>query len=338
MNLIGDGDAILGDARWAREHGAEFVIVSIHWGTEYQVRPTAEQTDLAERLLASPDIDLILGPHVHVVQPIGRVNGEVVVYGMGNQLSNIQNTMGGCWPRHPGRGHRPLDGPEEIDGRFVVTAVEETPTWVDPATKRVLPVAWARAVGEGDAALLAASWERTTGYVTMLDTEGLAATPAVWPSLACAGRVAGLVGTTGPDLLIGTPGDDIITGRGGDDTIQGLDGNDLICGGPGDDTLWAGPGFDQLLGGDGDDALGRRPWWSTPSGAKPVMTTLSGWPTATTPVGTRGRRPAGRRLRRRPPRGRPRRRHPDSPPPSTRPSAPTGRTTGRISALLTPCP
>jgi poly-gamma-glutamate capsule biosynthesis protein CapA/YwtB (metallophosphatase superfamily) len=75
VNLIGDGDGILEDARWARQHGAEFVVVSMHWGTEYQTAPTAEQVRLAERLLSSPDIDLILGCHVHVVQPIGRVNG-----------------------------------------------------------------------------------------------------------------------------------------------------------------------------------------------------------------------------------------------------------------------
>ncbi|HSQ37780.1 MAG TPA: CapA family protein [Acidimicrobiia bacterium] len=254
VNII-DPEAILADARWAREHGAEFVVLTIHWGVEYQHGPTAGQEDLAERLLSSPDVDLILGSHAHVVQPIGRVSDEVVVYGMGNHLSN-QNSMWGA------KYHSTEDGlmvqitvAEQPDGRFVATSVTYTPTWVEMHTYRVLPVAWARTAGEGDAALLAASWERTTGYVTMLDTEGLAATPAAWPSLACAGRVAGLVGTTGPDLLIGTPGDDVITGRGGDDTIQGLDGNDLICGGPGDDTLWAGPGLDQLLGGEGDDAL-----------------------------------------------------------------------------------
>ncbi|HUU60841.1 MAG TPA: CapA family protein [Acidimicrobiia bacterium] len=254
VNII-DPEAILADARWAREHGAEFVVLTIHWGVEYQHSPTAGQEALAARLLASPDIDLILGSHAHVVQPIGRVNNKVVVYGMGNHLSN-QNSIWG--PKY----HSTEDGlmvqvtvAEQPDGRFAATSVEYTPTWVEMHTYRVLPVAWARAAGEGDPALLAASWERTTGYVTMLDTEGLTATPAAWPSLACAGRVAGLVGTTGPDLLIGTSGDDVITGRGGDDTIQGLDGNDLICGGSGDDTLWAGPGFDQLLGGDGDDTL-----------------------------------------------------------------------------------
>src|SRR4030066_57541 len=56
--------------------------------------PASGQAALAERLLASPDIDLILGTHVHVVQPIGRVGGEVVIYGMGNQISNMRNFDG----------------------------------------------------------------------------------------------------------------------------------------------------------------------------------------------------------------------------------------------------
>jgi poly-gamma-glutamate capsule biosynthesis protein CapA/YwtB (metallophosphatase superfamily) len=252
---ITDPEAILADARWAREQGAEFVVLTIHWGLEYQHAPTAEQQALAERLLASPDLDLILGSHAHVVQPIDRVNGKVVVYGMGNHLSN-QNSMWGD------KYHSTEDGlivhltiTEQPDGRFAATTVQYTPTWVEMHTYRVLPVAWALAAGEGDAALLAASGERTIGYVTMLGTGSIEATPAAWPALLCEGRVATAVGTAGPDLLIGTPGDDVIAGRGGDDVIHGLGGNDLVCGGEGDDTLWGGPGFDHLYGGDGNDRL-----------------------------------------------------------------------------------
>ncbi|MCJ7726539.1 MAG: CapA family protein, partial [Acidimicrobiia bacterium] len=49
VNVI-EVDAILEDARWAREHGAEFVILSIHWGNEYQSAPSTWQIALAERL------------------------------------------------------------------------------------------------------------------------------------------------------------------------------------------------------------------------------------------------------------------------------------------------
>jgi hypothetical protein len=231
------------------------VVLTIHWGVEYQHAPTAEQKYLAETLLASPDIDLILGSHAHVVQPIGRVNGKVVVYGMGNHLSN-QNSMWGS------KYHSTEDGLivhvtviEQPDGRLVATAVDYTPTWVEMHTYRVLPVAWARSAGRGDPTLLAASWERTTGYVTTLGTPGLTPTPAAWPPLLCGGRGADIVGTPGADFLVGTPGRDVIAGRGGGDTLWGLGGDDLICGGDGDDTLWGGPGSDRLLGGPGGDHL-----------------------------------------------------------------------------------
>jgi poly-gamma-glutamate capsule biosynthesis protein CapA/YwtB (metallophosphatase superfamily) len=254
VNVI-DPEAILADARWAREHGAEFVILTLHWGVEYQHAPTAEQADLAARLTASPDIDLIIGSHAHVVQPIGRVNGKVVVYGMGNHLSN-QNSMWG--PKYDSTEdgvivHLTVE--EQPDGHFAVTSVEYTPTMVEMTSYRVLPVAWARAAGTGDARLLAASEERTAGYVTMLGGEAATLTTAAWPPLLCAGRVADLVGTAGPDVLLGTPGRDVIIGRGGDDTIQGYAGNDFICGGDGDDALWGGPGLDGLYGGAGEDTL-----------------------------------------------------------------------------------
>jgi len=254
VNII-DRDAILDDARWAREQGAEFVILTIHWGVEYYHPPTAEQAALAEELLASPDIDLILGSHAHVVQPIGRVGEKVVVYGMGNHLSN-QNSMWG------NKYYSTEDGlmvqvtvTEQADGTFATTRVEYTPTWVEMGTYRVLPVAWAQAAGEGDAALLAASWERTVATVNLLGAEGLVATPAAWGALSCRGRTATVVGTAGDDVLIGTPGDDVIAGRGGNDTILALEGDDLVCGGDGDDSLWGGAGRDELWGGAGADDL-----------------------------------------------------------------------------------
>jgi len=86
-NIIDEG-RILGDARTAKQRGAEVVVVSLHWGTEYMHDPNAQQTALAPRLIASPDVDLLLGHHAHVVQPVQNVGGEWVVYGMGNMIAN----------------------------------------------------------------------------------------------------------------------------------------------------------------------------------------------------------------------------------------------------------
>jgi poly-gamma-glutamate capsule biosynthesis protein CapA/YwtB (metallophosphatase superfamily) len=85
-----DERRILADAARARAHGADVVVVAMHWGDEYQHEPNAQQTDLAPRLIRSPDVDLLLGHHAHVVQPVEHIDGEWVVYGMGNAVANHQ--------------------------------------------------------------------------------------------------------------------------------------------------------------------------------------------------------------------------------------------------------
>ncbi|GAA0490023.1 CapA family protein [Streptomyces stramineus] len=91
VNLIDTG-RILTDARAARKAGADVVVVSLHWGTEWQQEPDAGQLALARALTAAggaarPHIDLILGTHNHVPQAYEKVNGTWVVYGMGDQLA-----------------------------------------------------------------------------------------------------------------------------------------------------------------------------------------------------------------------------------------------------------
>ena len=237
VNLIGNGDAVLADARWARQQGAEFVVVSLHWGAEYQTQPTTAQTALAERLLVSPDIDVILGAHVHVVQPIGRVTGEVVVYGMGNQLSNMRAYDGHTGTEDGVMVHLTI---QEIGGRFMVTGTQYTPTWVHPTTKAVLPVAHTLAYDPGPyQGALEASLERSVSRVALLGGPGIVLSPTPWQALLCQGRLATILGTAGPDVLYGTAGPDVIVGRGGNDIIHGRASNDLICAGGGDNKIYA---------------------------------------------------------------------------------------------------
>lgn len=86
----GDVDGLLAQAHRARQAGADIVIAHCHWGTEYDHLPNADQLAIAERLTASADIDLVLGEHAHVVQPITRINGTWVVYGMGNMVAQSE--------------------------------------------------------------------------------------------------------------------------------------------------------------------------------------------------------------------------------------------------------
>lgn len=94
VNVIDDGRAILSAARELRRRGADVVILSLHWGIEYRHIPTSKQRALARRLLASPDIDLIIGHHAHVVQPFERIKGKWVVYGLGNLIARHQRPRG----------------------------------------------------------------------------------------------------------------------------------------------------------------------------------------------------------------------------------------------------
>ena len=61
-------------------------------GYEYDELPSPEQVDAVARLTRSPDVDLVLGEHAHTVQPITRVNGKWVVYGMGNLVAQQEVT------------------------------------------------------------------------------------------------------------------------------------------------------------------------------------------------------------------------------------------------------
>ncbi|MFD7625332.1 CapA family protein [Streptomyces sp. NPDC059851] len=94
VNLL-DQNRIIADARAARAAGAHVVVLSIHWGTEWQTAPDQQQRDLAQALTASrgpdglPDIDLILGTHNHVPQPYEKINGTWVVFGMGDQIASF---------------------------------------------------------------------------------------------------------------------------------------------------------------------------------------------------------------------------------------------------------
>ncbi len=85
---LAGSEGILSDAEEARGDGAELVVVSMHWGQEYNTAPTDAQTKIADELLESGEVDLILGTHVHVPQACEEINNRFALYGLGNSLSN----------------------------------------------------------------------------------------------------------------------------------------------------------------------------------------------------------------------------------------------------------
>jgi poly-gamma-glutamate synthesis protein (capsule biosynthesis protein) len=83
-----DAPAVVADASRARGEGADVVVVSLHWGNEYQSAPTDAQRGAADAVTRDGAVDLVVGHHAHVPQPAEQVNGRWVLFGLGNFLSN----------------------------------------------------------------------------------------------------------------------------------------------------------------------------------------------------------------------------------------------------------
>lgn len=69
----------------------DFLMVSMHWGIEYDFTPSQEQRDLA-KFLADLGVDLIIGTHPHVVQPAEWIGDTLVYYSLGNLISGQRGT------------------------------------------------------------------------------------------------------------------------------------------------------------------------------------------------------------------------------------------------------
>lgn len=101
-----DTELIASDVKAARDAGAELIAICIHWGNEYQLLPSSSQRQLADRL-TSLDVDMIIGSHPHVIQPMEmRKNPSTgrpvfLCYSLGNFISGMRttDTRGGAMVR-----------------------------------------------------------------------------------------------------------------------------------------------------------------------------------------------------------------------------------------------
>ena len=80
------------DVEQAKANGAEVIIVAMHWGNEYTHTPTKQQKNIAS-YLSSLGVNLIIGTHPHVIQPIDYINDTLVIYSLGNFIS-AQKVLG----------------------------------------------------------------------------------------------------------------------------------------------------------------------------------------------------------------------------------------------------
>lgn len=64
----------------------DVLLVAMHWGVEYTHEPTAYEKDSA-KFLAENGVNIIIGAHPHVIQPVTWIDDTLVIYSLGNFVS-----------------------------------------------------------------------------------------------------------------------------------------------------------------------------------------------------------------------------------------------------------
>ncbi len=130
VNLI-DVPRAIAQARAMHRAGVDVVMVAVHAGDEYSHVPSAQQVAVFHALARSPYVDFVYGHHSHVVEPVEKVDGKWVVYGLGNLVAEQEQTIPDTY-----RGviaHVVLR--ERRDGSYRVERPTYTPTVItDPRT------------------------------------------------------------------------------------------------------------------------------------------------------------------------------------------------------------
>jgi len=165
VDLI-DPEAIVEEARIAKEAGAEFVVVSLHWGAEYRHEPIQSQIDWLDAILPTDEVDLVIGHHAHVVQPVDKVGDEWVVFGIGNFLSNQSANC--CVAASQDGMIATIELLENDAGEIEAIGVHYIPTWVDRADGYVIRISepGRTDVPEATATTLETSYNRTLEVVS----------------------------------------------------------------------------------------------------------------------------------------------------------------------------
>ena len=134
----GTDEGILADVRRLREE-VDALIVSLHWGEEFVVRPSVSERMFATAL-STAGADLIVGHHPHVTRPIETMGRSVVAYSLGNCVADM------IWQDQLRRGlvlrcritdqgvERLSVVPTYIDGDYHVTLADDaSPATAGPA-------------------------------------------------------------------------------------------------------------------------------------------------------------------------------------------------------------
>ena len=120
-----------------KQNGAEFIVFYIHWGNEYQTQANTWQKSIAQRL-SNLGVDIIIGSHPHVVQPVELIYSEdgehttICLYSTGNAISNQrQEIMDSCPSGHTEDGLFFTYTLRKYGDEVTLQSVDIIPTWVN---------------------------------------------------------------------------------------------------------------------------------------------------------------------------------------------------------------
>ena len=122
--------------------GVEATVLFIHWGNEYQLKANSTQKTMAQAL-CDLGIDVIIGGHPHVIQPMELLtstqdpnHSTVCLYSLGNALSNQRlGLISSCPTAHTEDGLlMSVTFAKYSDGTVIVESVDLLPTWINKIT------------------------------------------------------------------------------------------------------------------------------------------------------------------------------------------------------------
>ncbi len=121
-----------------KAEGAQVIVAYMHWGKEYALEPNGDQRNMAQKL-CDMGVDVIVGGHPHVVQPMQLLTGTtdsthrtVCIYSVGNSVSNQRKEIMKLKTGHTEDGvYFSFTLSQYSNGRVIVSDVDVLPTWVN---------------------------------------------------------------------------------------------------------------------------------------------------------------------------------------------------------------
>ena len=122
------------------QKGVDASVLFIHWGNEYQTKQNKTQTAIAQAL-CDLGVDVIIGGHPHVVQPVDLLTSTknenhktVCLYSMGNAVSNQRRAKMNLKTGHTEDGVLfSVTFARYTDGTVILERANLLPTWVNLA-------------------------------------------------------------------------------------------------------------------------------------------------------------------------------------------------------------